>query len=72
MSDIFSSDSWLNMIITEVNDFLWTYILIAVLVFGMAAWLRKRYITEDDPETDRKENRDTCRQCEHEQEVQAE
>ena len=46
-------------------------ILIAVLVFGMAAWLRKRYITEDDPETDRKEIQDTCRQCEHEQEVQA-
>jgi hypothetical protein len=46
----------------------------------MAAWLRKRYITEDNPETDRKETpetdrkeiQDTCRQCEHEQEVQAE
>lgn len=37
MSDLFSSDSWLNMIITEVNDFLWTYILIAVLV-GCGLW----------------------------------
>lgn len=45
MSDIFSSDSWLNMIITEVNDFLWTYILIAVLV-GCGLWFtwRTRFV----------------------------
>lgn len=45
MSDIFSSDSWLNMIITEINDFLWTYILIAVLV-GCGLWFtwRTRFV----------------------------
>lgn len=45
MSDIFSSDSWLNIIITEVNDFLWTYILIAVLV-GCGLWFtwRTRFV----------------------------
>lgn len=45
MSDLFSSDSWLNMIITEVNDFLWTYILIAVLV-GCGLWFtwRTRFV----------------------------
>lgn len=45
MSDIFSSDSWLNMIITEVNDFLWTYILIVVLV-GCGLWFtwRTRFV----------------------------
>lgn len=45
MSDIFSSDSWLNKIITEVNDFLWTYILIAVLV-GCGLWFtwRTRFV----------------------------
>ncbi len=45
MSNIFSSDSWLNMIITEVNDFLWTYILIAVLV-GCGLWFtwRTRFV----------------------------
>ena len=45
MSDIFSSDSWLNIIITQVNDFLWTYILIAVLV-GCGLWFtwRTRFV----------------------------
>lgn len=45
MSDIFSSDSWLNIIISEVNDFLWTYILIAVLV-GCGLWFtwRTRFV----------------------------
>ena len=45
MSDLFSSDSWLNMIITEINDFLWTYILIAVLV-GCGLWFtwRTRFV----------------------------
>ena len=45
MSNIFSSDSWLNMIITEINDFLWTYILIAVLV-GCGLWFtwRTRFV----------------------------
>ena len=32
MPDIFSADSWLNRVITASNDFLWTYILIAVLI----------------------------------------
>ena len=32
MSDLFSADSWLNRVVTASNDFLWTYILIAVLI----------------------------------------
>lgn len=32
MSDIFSADGWLNRVVTASNDFLWTYILVAVLV----------------------------------------
>jgi len=32
MDKLFSADGWLNLAITSANDFLWTYILIAVLV----------------------------------------
>lgn len=32
MVDIFSSESWLNIFITSINNFLWTYILVAVLI----------------------------------------
>jgi len=32
MSDIFAADGWLNRVVTASNDFLWTYVLIAVLI----------------------------------------
>ena len=32
MSDIFAADGWLNHVVTASNDFLWTYVLIAVLI----------------------------------------
>jgi len=32
MNDIFSADGWLNRVVAATNDFIWTYILIAVLV----------------------------------------
>ena len=32
MTDILSSDGWLNITITQINEFLWTYILIGVLI----------------------------------------
>ncbi|MBR0223768.1 MAG: alanine:cation symporter family protein [Bacteroidales bacterium] len=41
MSDLFSTDSWLGRLITVSSDFLWTYILIAVLI-GCAFWFTLR------------------------------
>ena len=41
MSDIFSADGWLNRVVTASNDFIWTYILIAVLI-GCALWFTLR------------------------------
>lgn len=41
MSDIFAADGWLNRVVTASNDFLWTYILIAVLI-GCALWFTLR------------------------------
>ena len=32
MTDFFSSSGWLNTVITSLNDFMWTYILIGVLI----------------------------------------
>ena len=32
MTEIFSAEGWLNRVVTASNDFLWTYILIAVLI----------------------------------------
>ena len=32
MQDLLSADGWLNRMVTATNDFLWTYILIAVLI----------------------------------------
>lgn len=32
MDTLFSADGWLNRMVTTANDFLWTYILIAVLI----------------------------------------
>lgn len=41
MSDIFAPDGWLNRVVTASNDFLWTYILIAVLI-GCALYFTLR------------------------------
>ena len=41
MSVIFSPDGWLNRVVTASNDFLWTYILIAVLI-GCALYFTLR------------------------------
>ncbi|MBQ3742550.1 MAG: alanine:cation symporter family protein [Bacteroidales bacterium] len=41
MLDVFSADGWLNRAVTVSNDFLWTYILIAVLI-GCALWFTFR------------------------------
>lgn len=41
MSGILSSDSWLAQALTAAGDFLWTYILVAVLV-GCALWFTLR------------------------------
>ena len=45
MTELFSSDSWLNLAITQANDFLWTYLLIAVLI-GCGIWFtwRTRFV----------------------------
>ena len=45
MTSLFSPDGWLNTTITHVNDFLWTYILIAVLI-GCGIWFtwRTRFV----------------------------
>lgn len=32
MRDFFSPDGWLNVAITNLNDFLWTYLLITALI----------------------------------------
>ena len=34
MNDFFAPDGWLNLTLEHINDFLWTYILIGVLVLG--------------------------------------
>ena len=45
MNDIFASDSWLNIAITQVNDFLWTYILIGILIVcGIWFTWRTRFV----------------------------
>ena len=41
MPDIFSADGWFNRVVTASNDFLWTYILIALLI-GCALWFTFR------------------------------
>lgn len=41
MPDIFSADGWLNRVVAASNDFLWTYILIAVLI-GCALYFTVR------------------------------
>ena len=41
MADLFSSDGWLGRIAAASSDFLWTYILIAVLI-GCALWFTLR------------------------------
>lgn len=41
MSDIFAADGWLNRVVTASNDFLWTYVLIAVL-FGCSLYFTLR------------------------------
>jgi len=41
MSDVFSADGWLNRVVTASNDFIWTYILVAVLI-GCALWFTFR------------------------------
>ena len=41
MNDLFSADGWLNRVVTASNDFLWTYILIALLI-GCALWFTVR------------------------------
>ncbi len=43
--DIFASDGWLTMAITSVNDFVWTYILIILLVgCGLYFTWRTRFV----------------------------
>jgi AGCS family alanine or glycine:cation symporter len=43
--DIFASDGWLTMAITSVNDFIWTYILIILLVgCGLYFTWRTRFV----------------------------
>lgn len=41
MSDLFSADSWLNRVVTASNDFLWSYILLALLI-GCALYFTLR------------------------------
>lgn len=41
MADLFSSDGWLAKTVAASSDFLWTYILIAVLI-GCALWFTLR------------------------------
>ena len=41
MSDIFSADGWLNRVVSASNDFLWTYILVGVLI-GCALYFTLR------------------------------
>lgn len=41
MSDLFSADGWLGRVVAASSDFLWTYILIAVLI-GCALWFTIR------------------------------
>jgi len=41
MDGIFTADGWLNRVVSASNDFLWTYILIAVLI-GCALWFTVR------------------------------
>ena len=32
MTDFFSADGWLNTVVTSINNVLWTYILVALLI----------------------------------------
>lgn len=42
---MFSSDGWLNLAITQVNDFLWTYLLIgALIICGLYFTIRTRFV----------------------------
>ena len=41
MGDIFSADGWLNGVVTMLQDYIWTYVLIAVLL-GCALWFTLR------------------------------
>ena len=41
MDDLFSADGWLNRVVSASSDFIWSYILIAVLV-GCALWFTLR------------------------------
>jgi hypothetical protein len=38
MGNLFSADGWLNQSITDVNNILWTYVVLALLI-GCALWL---------------------------------
>ena len=45
MSDIFAPDSWLNLTLEHINDFLWTYILIGALILcGLFFTWRTRFV----------------------------
>ena len=37
MGNLFSADGWLNQSITDVNNILWTYVVLALLI-GCALW----------------------------------
>ena len=41
MDDLFSADGWLNRVVSASSDFIWSYILIVVLV-GCALWFTLR------------------------------
>ncbi|MBQ3959653.1 MAG: alanine:cation symporter family protein [Muribaculaceae bacterium] len=45
MNDIFAPDSWLNLTLEHINNFLWTYILIgALIILGFYFTWRTRFV----------------------------
>jgi len=44
MVDIFSADGWLNKSIVSINDFTWSYILVAALIL-CALWFTFRTVS---------------------------
>ena len=45
MREFFAADGWLNLTVSTIQDYIWTYLLIAVLL-GCAVWftLRTKFV----------------------------